>query len=81
MSLIIMSSYVHLGLLVLLVMIPATIGHGGGAPSSACVDMTPSPTGHGAGVQKTASPYSLEVDGDMTSGSKTLKGKIYFGSV
>ena len=77
-----MSSYVHLGLLVLLVMIPFTTGRGGGAPTSACVDMTPSPTGHGAaGVQTSTSPYSLEVDGNLASGSKTLKGKIYFASV
>lgn len=76
-----MSSYVHLGLLVLLVMIPATTGRGGGAPTSACVDMTPSPTGHDAGVQTSHSPYSLEVDGNLASENETLKGKIYFSSV
>lgn len=81
MSLVIMSSYVHIGLLVLLVMIPATTGNAKGTPKTACGDMTPSQTGHGAGANTTVSPYSLAVAGDLTSGSNTLKGKIYFASV
>jgi len=74
-----MCSYAPLGVLVLLVIIPHSIGFNLGAPASACVDMTPQ---HAQFVaQQSASPYSLEVTEDAAMGSATLKGMVCFACV
>ncbi|KAK2192234.1 hypothetical protein NP493_36g03013 [Ridgeia piscesae] len=71
-TLIVMSSYVHVVMFALLAIIPATSGHGGGAPKSACVKMSPS---HGEDVkaQSDSNPYTLKVDGHDISKGGTLK--------
>ena len=76
-TLIVMSSYVHVVVFVWLAIIPATSGYGGGAPESACVDMSPN---HGVTAQSLdSSPYTLEVQGhDHVSKGGTLKGTIRF---
>ena len=61
-------------LLFLLAVIPAATGNGGGAPQSACVDMSPN---HEVDAQSTQGPYSLDVDGDVISASNTLKGTVF----
>ena len=65
-----MSSYAHLGVLVLLVTIPASTGNPGGTPKSACVDMSPQ---HGAVEQTSTNKFSL--DWNTTQGDDTLKGR------
>ena len=69
-----MSSSVHLVLLVLVAGVPAATGNGGGAPQSACVDMSPN---HTVDAQSTESPYSLDVDGNVISAGSTLKGTVF----
>ena len=75
-TLIVMSSYVHVVVFVWLAIIPATSGYGGGAPESACVDMSPN---HGVTAQSGTNPYTLKVEGDdHVSKGGTLKGTIRF---
>jgi len=57
----------------LLVIIPTSTGNGGGAPKSACVSMSPK---HGVDAPSTASPYTLQVDGDLIKRTNILKGMI-----
>ena len=69
-----MSSYAHLGVLVLVVIIPASTGNGGGAPNTACVDMSPQ---HGPVEQTSSNNFSLEWTGNTTQGNDILKGRVF----
>jgi len=67
-----MSSYAHLGLLVLLVIIPASTGYGGAAPNDACVDMSPH---HGTVEETSPNNFSLYWTRETTQGNDILKGR------